>query len=94
MTVHLNAGVQKSGRAATERRLTEIALLMRNIFPALSWDRQTVHSPRKNNLHIEVDRRCVVVQFTNRELRSHSRVLRVCALDHRMYAAMGELLDA
>jgi hypothetical protein len=94
MTLHHSAGEQKSGLAATEHRLTEIALLMRSIFPSLSWDRETLHSPHKNNLHIEFNRKRVVVQFTNRELRSHSRTLRVRALDHRMYAAIGTLFEA
>lgn len=94
MTLHYSAGELKSGLSAAERRLTEIALLMRNIFPRLSWDRETLHSPHQNNLNIEFDRRRVVVQFTNRELRSHARVLRVRALDHRMYAAIGTFFDA
>lgn len=93
MTLHHSTGEQTLGLAATERRLTEIALLMRKISPRLSWERETLHRPYKNNLNIEFDGRHVVVQFTRRELRSHSRVLRVRTLDHRMYAAMEKLFD-
>lgn len=94
MTLHHSAGEQKSSLLAVERRLTEIALLMRKVFPALSWEREILHSPDRNILNVELGGRHVVVQFTDRELRSHSRVLRVCALDHRMHAALEELFDA
>lgn len=94
MTLHHRTEQQKLGLAATERRLTEIALLMRNVFPNLSWERQTLYRSHRNNLKIEFDRKRVVVPFSNRELRSHSRTLRVRALDHRMYAAIGTLFEA
>lgn len=94
MTLHHSAGAQKTGAAETERRLTEIVLLMRKVFPTLRWNQATLPSPGKNDLTIEIDRRRGVVRFTDRELRSHSRVLRVRALDHRMYAAVTKLFDA
>lgn len=93
MNLHYSARAQKSGLTAAGRRLTEIALLMREVFPTLHWERERSYRPHRNTLDVAWGGRHVVVPFTDRELHSHSRVLRVLALDHRMYAAMEKLLE-
>ena len=73
--------------------MTEIALLTRKLFPDFSWEHETLSSPHKNYLTMECSGRRTVVPFTNLEVRGHSTVLRVRALDHQMYAALRKLLE-
>lgn len=87
------SSAKKLGAAAIEQRLTEIALLSKAAFPTLSWRPETLDSPKKNSLDVQFLGRHDVVQFTNSEMQSHSRVLRIRALDHRMYAVVRRLYE-
>lgn len=82
------------GSAAVEERLTEIALLMREVFPKYSWeDGHGADGAGGRCLHVRVAGREAPVNFTYRELLTYSRLRQRRLIDRRVYNALKTLFE-
>jgi hypothetical protein len=81
--------VRKFGAEALEQRLTDVALLMRSVFPQCSWHLdEDPDKPAQQRLDVEFADARTSLYFTNDELRSYSSEKRHCDTDHRLQHAL------
>lgn len=93
-TNHRNSLGHKLGTAAIETRLTDIALLMKTVFPDYVWHCEPEgEHPETCRLDIQGPAATTSVVFTNRELLTYSIAQHRSLLDRRMYYALRKAFD-
>ena len=100
-THHRELPARRLGAAAITRRATEVALLMRTIFPRYTWHFDETSGdpaiPERQRLEVRIGGAGTDLFFTNGELRTYTDAApgetRRCETDHRLQDALRRLLE-